>query len=149
MFWVGFYYSGKTQVQFIDTTMNSVGYTRLLNSALFPFVNEKFDNNYIFQQDNASCHRAKNTEEWFENKGVRVMEWPARSPDFNPVENLFGRIVRKVYEGNKQFDTINQLKLAILLAWNEIEDDILKTLIFSMPKKMHKVLESHGGSINY
>jgi hypothetical protein len=29
--------------------MNSVGYTRLLNSALFPFVNEKFDNNYIFQ----------------------------------------------------------------------------------------------------
>jgi hypothetical protein len=42
--------------------------------------------NLVFQQDNARIHLAKDTKEWFETHGVYVEDWPAHSPDLNPIE---------------------------------------------------------------
>jgi len=149
MIWIGFCHAGKTSIHFIDNTMNSPGYVHLLNNALIPFAEQVLENNFIFQQDNAPCHRANNTEEWFERKGISVMEWPSRSPDLNPVENLFGLLARKVYEGNKQYHTINQLKSAILISWDEIRNEVLENLVCSMSKRMLEVLKSRGNNIKY
>lgn len=60
MIW--FRFLDKTRVFFINNTMNSISYIRLLNSALILFGNEILDNNYTFEQDNAPCHRAKSAQ---------------------------------------------------------------------------------------
>lgn len=77
------------------------------------------------------------------------MEWPSRSPDLNPIENLWGLIARKVYEGGKQFDRICDLKTAILLAVDCIAPETLVKLAGSMPTRMSSVLAARGSSINY
>ncbi len=46
------------------------------------------DADFIFQQDLAPAHSAKATSTWFKDHGIPVFNWPANSPDLNPIENL-------------------------------------------------------------
>ncbi len=54
------------------------------------------DADYIFQQDLAPAHTAKGTKRWFNDLGVTVLDWPANSPDLNPIDNLWGIVKRKM-----------------------------------------------------
>lgn len=47
---------------------------------------------WSYQDDNAPCHRAK-TVKWMADHNIDVISWPARSPDLNPIDNLWHRIV--------------------------------------------------------
>ncbi len=38
--------------------------------------------------DLAPAHTAKGTKSWFNDHGVTVLDWPANSPDLNPIDNL-------------------------------------------------------------
>ncbi len=46
------------------------------------------DADFIFQQDLAPAHTAKNIKSWLNDHSVGVLDWPANSPDLNPIENL-------------------------------------------------------------
>ncbi len=46
------------------------------------------DADFIFQQDLAPAHTAKSTKCWSNDHGFDVLDWPANSPDLNPIENL-------------------------------------------------------------
>ncbi len=48
------------------------------------------DADFIFQQDLAPAHS------WFNDHGVTVLDWPAKLPDLNPIENLSGIVKRKM-----------------------------------------------------
>jgi hypothetical protein len=47
---------------FISTKMNSEIYTEFLEEVLIPFLEEKMEENLIFQQDNTSIHVAGQTK---------------------------------------------------------------------------------------
>ena len=49
----------------------------------------KADSTWQFQQDNAPCHTALSIKQYINEKGFNLMPWPARSPDLNPIENLW------------------------------------------------------------
>ena len=56
------------------------------------------------------------------------MEWPARSPDLNIIENVWGLLAGDVYANAKQFDSVNQLREAIEAAWNRLSVEQIKKL---------------------
>jgi transposase len=50
-------------------------------------------------------------------------EAPAKSPDLNPIENVWGLLARRIYAQGRQYETQRELKMAILHEWEIIEQN--------------------------
>ena len=77
------------------------------------------------------------------------MKWPARSPDLNPIENVWSILAAGVYTNHKQCYSVNDLTSAILSEWAAIETDTLRTLVNSMLKRSIEVVELRKNKTNY
>ena len=58
-------------------------------------MNRLDTNNTIFQQHNAAIQTSKLTKNWFKTKIIEVLDWSTKSPDLNPIENLWGNFFKK------------------------------------------------------
>lgn len=147
MLWGAFSAAGCLEVQFVSSRMKSSDYIKVLECSLLPFLQQNNGVEWVFQQDNAAIHVSRETKSWFNNKNIAQMDWPARSPDLNPIENLWGILVRRVYKQNRQFATIEELKTTILQEWQAIDQKTIDNLIKSMPNRIFEIASKHGNTI--
>lgn len=147
MFWAGFSASGKTHLAKIGTRMDSKKYTDMLDDILIPFAEENMPEDFVFQQDNAAIHVSRHSLNWFTDKNITLLDHPARSPDLNPMENLWGIMARQVYEGGRQYNTTNELEVACRNAWRSIRISVLESLVKSMPNRVFQVILNKGKQI--
>ncbi|PIC13704.1 hypothetical protein B9Z55_027567 [Caenorhabditis nigoni] len=148
MVWGGFCNGKKMELQFISTRENSVSYQNTLQKAIVPFFRLR-RRTHTFQQDNASIHSSNSTKNWFAAKGIKVLDWPACSPDLNPIENLWGSLVRRVYKNGKQYGSIQELKDALQKEWDAISTAELEQLVASMTDRLVEVIQKNGGETSY
>jgi len=64
----------------------------ILRNVILSYTDDEMSLIWIFQQVNVPKHTSKLTKEWFSQKQIDVMLWPAQSPNLNPIENLSGDI---------------------------------------------------------
>ena len=65
------------------------------------------------------------------------------------IENVWGILARRVYANNRQFQNIKELRTAITKCWGEIDMNLLKKLIDSVPNRLFQVINRNGGSTDY
>lgn len=149
MVWGGISALGKLDIAFTSSKMNSTDYQEVLKNNLLPFKRRFRRIPLIFQQDNASIHASKATKKWLEDNRVNTLTWPACSPDLNPIENIWGIMVRRMYANNRQYRTIAELKNGILEAWNTLDAELINRTVESMTNRIFDVIQKKGRSINY
>lgn len=149
MVWAAFSGRGKTKLAFLEGKQDAVKYCCTLETFLLPKGREIGGSGWVFQQDNASIHTAAATKRWFSANRVRVLPWPARSPDLNPVENIWGYLVRKVYPDGRCYDSVADLKRAVEKSWRYLPKSYLDGLLKSMNKRCVEVVAKKGRVIDY
>ncbi len=94
-------------------------YQEILEHFMLPSADKLCgDADFIFQQDLAPAHTAKGTKSWFNDHGVTVLDWPANSPDLNPIENLWGIVKRKMRDTRP--NNADELKATVKETWASI-----------------------------
>lgn len=103
----------------------------------------------IFQHDKDPKHTAKKTKTWLENEKIQVLDWPAQSPDLNPIEHLWDNLKRRLASYERQPSAIWELWERVQDEWNEISKEECTKLIESMPRRIAAVLKEKGGHTKY
>ena len=97
MVWAGIYHDGRTQLKIVQGTLNAVKYRDdILDPIVLPFLQHR-NFYHVFQHDNARCHVARVCQDFLNQNHIRVLPWPALSPDLSAIEHVWdelGRCVR-------------------------------------------------------
>ena len=88
MVWAAFGYHGKVNIAFPSSRVNALTCQDLLQKKLLPIAKAIGGPFWMFQQDNASIHKAISTWERFLNNGVHVIPSPSVYLNLNPMENV-------------------------------------------------------------
>ena len=151
--------SEQSELIFIvrDLTAKKKGYTswsyiKTLERGLLPIYNGQ-----VFQQDNAPIHTARNSIDWLHENGINVyLDWPAYSPDLNPIEHMWPRLKETIYQQNPELEAdlkpkqqLAGLHKVLPRAWASIKHEIVQALVESMPRRIQAVIDTEGWHTKY
>ncbi len=148
MIWAAMSSAGVGPLCFLKSTVNAAIYQEILEHFRLPSADKLYgDADFIFQQDLAPAHTAKGTKSWFNDHGVTVLDWPANSPDLNPIENLWGIVKRKMRDTRP--NNADDLKATVKETWAFIPPQQCHKLITSMPRRIEAVIKAKGAPTKY
>jgi hypothetical protein len=135
----------------IDGKLNTDLYVQILGGEMLDSIQLfGFDTDaFVFQQDNDPKHTSRAAREWFISNKINVLDWPAQSPDLNPIEHLWAHLKRQLADYDEAPVSMNDLWLRVEAEWDKIKKETCADLIHSMPKRVAAVLKAKGKYTKY
>src|SRR4029434_11090448 len=121
---------GKSTLHFCDGTINAEKYIEILKHMLPSRRHPVQGSPCIFQQDNAKPHSAHFSKAWLRKNGVRVLDWPACSPDLSPIENVWRILKRKMRQRRPR--AVAHLKTCLQEVWDKVTPETFPHLVSSV-----------------
>ncbi len=105
---------------------------------------------WIFQQDNAPIHGSTMTTEYLEDQNIENLEWPSRSPDLSPIENIWPWLKIGVAKKRSKLKTGQDI-------WNELDrltdlpefTELCINCCKSFENRLKECVKSEGFMIDY
>lgn len=133
---------GTTPLIRLTTRVNAAIYKNILVKHVVPAIERSGVEEPIFMQDNAPCHKAKSVMSYLNGLDFEIMDWPAQSPDLNPIENIWKMLGDKVMKRNPS--NVNDLWQKLQEEWATITAEYCKKLIQSCSRRCTAVIEKKG-----
>ncbi|GFW19316.1 transposable element Tcb2 transposase [Trichonephila clavipes] len=146
----GIMLGSRTDLHIFDA--DSVNGTRYCNEILLLYVRlfrVAMGLQFLFMDDNAPCHRTVAAEQLLESEDIERMDWPARSPDLNPIEHVWDVLGRRLAARTLPPVTIRELRLVLQDEWAAMPQQLIDTLILSMGRRCETCLAGRGDHILY
>ncbi|GFS62293.1 transposable element Tcb2 transposase [Trichonephila clavipes] len=110
---------------------------------------EAIGDDIILMDDNCSPHRANLVQDFLFEKGIVRLEWPACSPDMNPIEHVWNALLKRVAGRQPPPQTLQELERALLEKWDRLPQLMINSLIDSMPQRCSTLLAVRGNHTPY
>ena len=81
--------------------------------------------------------------------GVDEPDWPAQSPDLNPIEHLWDELEQRLRARPSHPTSVRDLTNALLEEWSKIPLSTLLNLMESLPRRVEAVTAAKGGPTSY
>ncbi|CAH2228579.1 jg27688 [Pararge aegeria aegeria] len=122
----GICFGARTDLVVIDrgslTADRYIGEVLEENFVLFsPYTGDDL----VFMQNNARPHTARVTQAYLNDMNITVTEWPARSPDMNPIGHVWDLLKRKVESRIPAPANVGELRIAVVLEWRRLSQETI------------------------
>lgn len=145
MVWAGISAQGKTDLHVIDNgNLTAQTYVNeILEVHVRPYA-DAIGPDFILMDDNARAHRARITNRCLEEAAIVRLDWPARSPDLNPIEHAWDMLQTAISSCQVQPATVRELREALIEEWAQLPLHKLRRLIGGVRRRCQAVINAHG-----
>ncbi|GFY09018.1 transposable element Tcb1 transposase [Trichonephila clavipes] len=130
MVWASIMINGRTRLHVVaNGTMTG---QRYIDEVLLPHVRlfrGAVGDKFVFMDDNATCHRTLAVQDCLDSEDIQRLVWPARSPDLNPIENVWDALGRQVAGRNYPPTNKNTLIRALTEEWDKLPQQLLNNVV--------------------
>ena len=151
---VGMSKLGCTHLIFVDSGLKINGcyyHEVLLSQQLLLAIWQVSGDFFMFQQDSASAHRARETIkllQWETPAFISPDLWPPNSPDLNPIDYKIWRVMRdRVYQ--KKVKDVNELRERLVEVWAGLQQNVIDDAIDQWCRRLHACVQAGGGHFEY
>ena len=122
----------------------------ILQQTSLPFVRTVYPYGHHFMQDNDPKHTSKLEESFLRSNGINWWKTSPKSPDLNPIENLWHKLKRYL---RREFKLRNEDELidGVVQFWNSVS--VISAEVHQAPSEGHsssgRVWWSSNGILHY
>jgi transposase len=146
--WGGISAQGKTRLVFYTGELDATAYQKILRRASPDFTSIFGTHPWSFVHDGASPHKAASTNTWLSAHVPHHIPsgpggaWPAKSPELNPIEQVWG--IMKESLQKKRPQSLEALQARVKKIWEEFDINIVARQAAAMPKRLRTIIASRG-----
>jgi len=151
MVWAGICATGKTPLIFVNpgVKINKEYYlNEILQRVVQPWARSHFgQREWIFQQDSAPAHKAKEVQDWCTNHFpgfIRASEWPPYSPDLNPMDYSVWSIL-EARACAKPHKSLESLRRSLEREWSKLSVQELRRICENFSVRLKLCIKAGGG----
>jgi transposase len=139
----------KSELIFIDGTLNGEGYRQMLaENHIIESIKQAFPEKIVsFQQDGAPAHRARETIKSIKKEIDLIENWPPNSPDLSIIENCWGIMKDRVAARCPK--SLPELKTALIEEWNALDQTMIDHMISTTPERFRLCIQNKAESIGH
>ena len=132
--------NGETFAQYVMNRFNII-------------FNSSGKNSRVWIQDGDPSQNSKLARDAMHSINAQLLKIPPRSPDINPIENIFHLVKKKLddeaIEKNIVTESMDEFKARVKQTLFQLPVSLVNNIIESMGKRMRKIIKAKGNRLKY
>ncbi|GFX91205.1 transposable element Tcb2 transposase [Trichonephila clavipes] len=147
--WGGIILGSRTDLHVQSVTKKGHTYRDVILEQHVRLFRGAMGDEFLIIDDSARPHHANIIDECLHLEDISRMDWPAYSPDLNPIEHVWDMLDRQTAVRQLPPTCLPELRRALLDEWCNIPQHQFDNLILSMPKRCKACIASSGRHTPY